>query len=192
MKTLMGEQRKQAVADLSLDDISSAYIGISGACCCGCSGTHYYRHAARDEASKQRGYSVMDDEINDEKIEHVLTVLRDNVASVEFFVGDFVSVDIGDQLYMVCFSPTGKKKQYRAPARDLTGMNDSFRRQIYTHIGILSGRLHATCDPVAIDELERRIGGLVALRDISVSDEALYNILLCVDPDFCSMVEGSR
>ena len=55
----------------TLDKVASVYSGAWGKCCCGCSGKHTYSSALRDNASKTRGYTVDDDEVNDRTVKMI-------------------------------------------------------------------------------------------------------------------------
>ena len=53
---------------LTLDNVASVYSGKRGRCACGCSGKHTYSTEHKVWASKDRGYDVGDDEINDRTV----------------------------------------------------------------------------------------------------------------------------
>lgn len=58
--------------------VMSAYKGRAGKCYCGCSGTHNYNSQHVAAASKDRGYEVTPDEVNDEAIEDILETVKSN------------------------------------------------------------------------------------------------------------------
>lgn len=60
----------------TLDQVRSVYSGIYGKCCCGCAGKHSYRSDLREEASKNRGYPVQDDEVSDLAVKRIYNKIR--------------------------------------------------------------------------------------------------------------------
>ena len=57
---------------LTPENVMSVYTGRANRCCCGCSGVHSYSEQHRAAASKNRGYPVKDDEIDDETVRRVI------------------------------------------------------------------------------------------------------------------------
>lgn len=47
--------------------VTSAYSGRPG-CACGCNGTYWYAKAYQARSSKNRGYAVLDEEVNDRMV----------------------------------------------------------------------------------------------------------------------------
>lgn len=66
-----------ALVTLQVSDVSSVYSGRDGRCCCGCSGKHSYNSALVAFASKDRGYAVTNDEVNDRMVARVLRIMKD-------------------------------------------------------------------------------------------------------------------
>lgn len=56
------------MVDFNLEDVKSVYSGKNGKCCCGCAGKHTYASAHREWASRDRGYDISDDEVNDRTV----------------------------------------------------------------------------------------------------------------------------
>jgi len=82
-------------------DIVSVYSGKAGRCCCGCAGKHTYASAHREWASKNRGYAVTDDEVDDRLVKIISNkVLKDPDVEHE----DSLScVEIGNRLLIVYY-----------------------------------------------------------------------------------------
>jgi hypothetical protein len=57
----------ESTSPIDVSKVYSVYVGKDG-CRCGCRGTYSYASAHREFASKNRGYEVTDDEINDKRI----------------------------------------------------------------------------------------------------------------------------
>jgi len=53
------------------EDVLSSYSGKLG-CMCGCNGKYSYNSQNRDLASKDRGYAVGDDDINDNSVKRMV------------------------------------------------------------------------------------------------------------------------
>jgi len=95
---------EEAVNDLQVSDVMSVYSGKAGACCCGCSGKHRYASAHQEVASKNRGYEVTDDEINDQQVRKILRLVQSEAEKAESF-GTGYSVEIHKRLYCVYLLP---------------------------------------------------------------------------------------
>lgn len=67
---------KTALKSVTASDVVSAYVGVDGACCCGCSGDHFYSSHLREVGQELRGYPVDDEEVNDEKVAVILEVVK--------------------------------------------------------------------------------------------------------------------
>lgn len=61
---------------IDISKVQSVYVGRVNKCCCGCSGKHTYASALRDVASKSRGYTVDDDEVNDVQVACVVNMIE--------------------------------------------------------------------------------------------------------------------
>ena len=85
-------------------DVMSVYSGKAHRCCCGCSGNHRYAAAHRNVASKHRGYTVEDKEVNDVQVRRVLRILQKNAGTAHGGGGHFAVV-IGERLYVVYLLP---------------------------------------------------------------------------------------
>jgi hypothetical protein len=88
---------------MKLENVSSVYVGKSGICCCGCSGTYWYATEHKDWASKNRGYEVGLHELHDGKVKRVFNKIVKNKDHLEFATKDFASFDTGSTLYIVYF-----------------------------------------------------------------------------------------
>jgi hypothetical protein len=64
------------LAALTPSDVRSVYSGKDGACCCGCKGNHRYNSQHVAAASKDRGYEVGPDEVNDRQVAKVLKIVQ--------------------------------------------------------------------------------------------------------------------
>jgi hypothetical protein len=85
--------------DLTTDDIISVYSGRNGACCCGCSGTHWYNSKYKALGSKSRGYAVKDEEVNDRQVKRILNIIK-KADKVEDDYTCLATV-VGNRLYIV-------------------------------------------------------------------------------------------
>jgi hypothetical protein len=64
---------KIPLADLTPEDLLSAYNGLHG-CACGCRGRHSYMNAA--EGAARRGYPVYPDEVNRVRVANTLRTIK--------------------------------------------------------------------------------------------------------------------
>lgn len=110
------------LATTTLSQVMSVYSGKAGACYCGCSGNHRYAAAHREAATKDRGYSISDDEVNDTQVKKVFNLVKKNFSipenvrpgnepysiqdEGEKFVSHF-SVEIGARSYTIYLAPKG-------------------------------------------------------------------------------------
>lgn len=88
-------------------NVMSVYSGKAGKCYCGCSGNHRHASAHVVAASKDRGYEVTADEVNDRQVRKVTGILLENIKKGEH-VEDFgsgVSIEVGPRVYIVYFVP---------------------------------------------------------------------------------------
>jgi hypothetical protein len=60
---------------IDLNKVVSVYSGKEGKCCCGCSGNHRYASQHVKFASKDRGYDVSADEVNDKQVRKVVKLI---------------------------------------------------------------------------------------------------------------------
>jgi hypothetical protein len=91
------------------DFVRSVYSGKNGKCCCGCAGKHRYASALREEASKDRGYEVKDDEVNDRQVAKVVAIMNDRSIPFEKdgLQSDYVAKVVGNRLYIAYFRNRG-------------------------------------------------------------------------------------
>jgi hypothetical protein len=85
----------------------SVYSGKDGACCCGCSGTHYYASKHREEAGKSRGYNVEDKEINDKQVTRIINKIEKLAAAgvqIDTVPDVYFSAVEGKRLYIVYYN----------------------------------------------------------------------------------------
>jgi hypothetical protein len=87
------------IRNLLTSEVLSVYSGKDGKCCCGCAGKYSYNSLHIAAGSKNRGYEVTRDEVNDRMICKVLNI----VASAENIkIGDNnISTVVGNRLYIV-------------------------------------------------------------------------------------------
>lgn len=78
-----------AIAALEPEDIMCAYSGTPGRCCCGCSGKYSYNSRYIAEATKDRGYAVTAEDVNDRQVAKVLRILKERAAEAECFGSGF-------------------------------------------------------------------------------------------------------
>jgi len=91
-------------SEIPFERVVSVYSGKAHTCCCGCAGKHTYASSYRDEASKRRGYSVEDHEINDAVVKRLYhRIVNDPSAVVDPDYG-FVSVEADTRLNIVYFN----------------------------------------------------------------------------------------
>ena len=78
----------EEMPDIDMDDISCIYVGKPGRCMCGCSGEYYYTSKNKIWSGKNRGYSVSEKEINDEKVAELYKKMKKAKANVEVLQQD--------------------------------------------------------------------------------------------------------
>lgn len=91
------------MSTIDLSAVHHVYSGKDGKCCCGCSGTHRYLAAYREEESKRRGYAIDDDELNDRQVKKVCDLLQsaaEQGTSVVHDEGDHVWTVVGSRIYI--------------------------------------------------------------------------------------------
>lgn len=87
---------------LKKDDVLYVYSGKANKCCCGCSGIYRFNSKHKDLGTKDRGYEVKQDEVNDKHIVKVLNILKKNSNTLEEDYDDnLFSVTVDNRLYMV-------------------------------------------------------------------------------------------
>lgn len=104
MATVTSEQLAY-LDELRPSDVLKAYSGKAGRCCCGCSGTYYYNSARIDEGSKERGYKVDADDVNDLQLKRVLRLVQ---ADCDDCGSNYFAARVGKRLYIVY--PTAAKR----------------------------------------------------------------------------------
>lgn len=78
-------------------DIMKTYSGKDGKCCCGCSGKYYYNSLHVEEGSKNRGYKVTKEDINDTQVTRILNKILNTEFEEE---RTYISTVIGKRLYI--------------------------------------------------------------------------------------------
>jgi hypothetical protein len=87
---------------INIDDVSCAYIGVPNLCMCGCSGDYFYSEKNRNYSSKERGYKVDDEEINDEKIDFVIRKMGRNAEKgIQILYGYIFTLIVGKRQYTI-------------------------------------------------------------------------------------------
>ena len=89
---------------LTPENVMSVYTGRANRCCCGCSGVHSYSEQHREAASKNRGYPVKDDEIDDETVRRVVNHI--NKAKNAVAEGGYVFVESKARLHVAYLKPS--------------------------------------------------------------------------------------
>ena len=77
-----------ALSAFTKETTVSVYSGKDGKCCCGCAGTHRYNSRLVETASKERGYEVTADEVNDAQVTRVLRTITAATVASELEFGD--------------------------------------------------------------------------------------------------------
>lgn len=99
---------KFTLADVKVDRIMSVYAGKAHKCMCGCSGKYSYAKEHQAIASKERGYSVGDNECSDRSIKIILAKMRKlETEGAKVNVGnDYLAIDTLTRAYTVYFIPS--------------------------------------------------------------------------------------
>lgn len=87
---------------LTTDKVYSVYSGRPG-CCCGCRGKHTYASRHRDWASRNRGYPVRDEEVNDRTVTLIVNKINKAGSIHPTFVDvkpGYYFMDIGSRYYV--------------------------------------------------------------------------------------------
>ena len=58
--------------EIDFKDINKVYVGKPNTCMCGCAGEYTYTNNSKEYGTKDRGYEVTDDEVNDKKVDRLL------------------------------------------------------------------------------------------------------------------------
>ena len=89
---------------INIDDIISVYSGKVNKCCCGCSGKHTYKKSTQDIASKDRGYTVRDEECNDKTVKLIINKMnKDPNTFLELY--SHFSLETKRRLYIAYLNP---------------------------------------------------------------------------------------
>jgi hypothetical protein len=88
------------IYEITKDDVMSVYAGQAGKCMCGCKGKHTYNSDYVAAASKDRGYEVTQDEVNDAVVLRTLHMVKAYEEDCEVD-GNIVSVDVGRKTYVL-------------------------------------------------------------------------------------------
>ncbi|OGM01486.1 hypothetical protein A3K72_01665 [Candidatus Woesearchaeota archaeon RBG_13_36_6] len=78
--TTIKEEKK---VEFTEEQVESVYSGKPHVCMCGCAGTYYYSSKNREYASKDRGYKVTDDEVNDKMVKKILKLFEEFSGTIE-------------------------------------------------------------------------------------------------------------
>lgn len=85
------------------EDVAAAYIGRAGLCMCGCSGTYYYTTANKAYASKDRGFTIQEEKINEDKVKEVFLrvakAVSKDIHDVENIDNYIFTVEVGKMQY---------------------------------------------------------------------------------------------
>lgn len=87
--------------EIKLSDIYSIYVGKPNRCMCGCSGKFTYAKKYQEYSTKDRGYQVTDDEINDARIKRVFNKMKKFAENVEVIRGEIYTAIIGKTQYTI-------------------------------------------------------------------------------------------
>ena len=68
---------------IALEKVASAYNGRTG-CMCGCNGNYAYASNYREEAGKERGFVLSDDDVSDSKLKTRLNKLNKMIAAKDY------------------------------------------------------------------------------------------------------------
>jgi len=73
------------IEDVKLEDIYSAYHGKKEGCRCGCNGYYIYTTLHKDFASKDRGYKIENEEVNDDLVKKIYNKIMNNKQDCTFY-----------------------------------------------------------------------------------------------------------
>ena len=84
---------------IRVEEVLTAYSGLTNSCYCGCSGKYYYTESTRKVAGKDRGYEVDDDEINEKMVLKIVNRVNASIGA------DAVYMEaLGSDIYTVKIS----------------------------------------------------------------------------------------
>jgi hypothetical protein len=84
-----------------LENIVKVYKGKPNSCMCGCAGTYYYAKAHQEFGSRERGYKVDDEEVNDGVVKRVLNKVAKEGDRARTIGSDIWDVVIGKTQYTI-------------------------------------------------------------------------------------------
>lgn len=90
----MTDEQRQKLMNLRPSDIDQVYSGIDGKCCCGCSGTHYYRAAYAADPTNDLG----EVKVSDKMVVKVLSIIQ--AAEDVDFDSAYIATTVGKRLYI--------------------------------------------------------------------------------------------
>lgn len=90
---------------IDLAKVAKVYSGRAGACACGCSGKYSYAKQHQAWGSKNRGYEVKDEEVNDRTVKLIVNKI---IKAAESGAGyncedDFIFTTVGNRDYVAYF-----------------------------------------------------------------------------------------
>lgn len=80
--------------------VAMVYSGKLNTCCCGCAGTYSYNPTFQAEASKDRGYEVVAEELNQKAITRIVNLINMHQSEVEVLDDYLFTLELGKRLYM--------------------------------------------------------------------------------------------
>lgn len=87
---------------LTIDNVSSVYSGKINRCACGCAGKHTYSTAHKTWASKDRGYNVDDEEVNDRTVKTIFNKVM-KASNMQMITPEIATFDTETRTYVVYF-----------------------------------------------------------------------------------------
>lgn len=92
------EAQRNRLKSLTADQVLSVYSGKPG-CACGCRGKYSYNSKHVAAASKDRGYTVTPDEVNDRMVTKVLKLVQQHADDSRVWAAndDIFAFDLHDQ-----------------------------------------------------------------------------------------------
>jgi len=93
--------KQEILMSLTTDEILYVYSGKANKCCCGCSGNYRYNSKHIELGTRDRGYKISQDEVNDKQVSKVLDIIKKNSSLLEKDLEDnLFSVIVDNRLYM--------------------------------------------------------------------------------------------
>ena len=74
----MTEKTIYTLPEINMNNVNTVYVGKPNACMCGCAGKYTYTKAGQVKSGEERGYRVIDDEVNDAKVQKIINKIRKN------------------------------------------------------------------------------------------------------------------